>query len=176
MIPLLFCHGRASPWPCALNWLDLFSEPDLARQLYSNAFPLIDVGAMADDIIMQHRAMAILELMFKHIQKRDLAELTDPLVKLIAAEYNTSEQRDALMHWIMQNSDSAQPKMFLQTLARQLPQHREVFMTIAERLKEEGRAEAQREIAQALLRKGMSPEFVMEITGLTKPELKKLRR
>ena len=59
VIPLLFCHGRASPSP--MNWLDLFSEPEVARQLYGNAFPLIDVGAMADDEIMQHRAMAMLE-------------------------------------------------------------------------------------------------------------------
>ncbi|MFH8133238.1 Rpn family recombination-promoting nuclease/putative transposase [Pantoea osteomyelitidis] len=179
VIPLLFCHGRASPWPCTLNWLDLFSEPDLARQLYSNAFPLIDVGAMSDDVIMQHRAMAILELMFKHVHRRDLAELTDPLVKLMSAEYNTSEQRDALMHWVMQNGDSARPELFLQTLARRLPQHREVFMTIAERLEQkarlEGKQSARMEIAQALLRKGVEPVVVMETTGLTKEELAKIQ-
>lgn len=187
VIPLLFCHGRASPWPCTLNWLDLFSEPDLARQLYGNAFPLIDVGAMSDDVIMQHRAMAILELMFKHIHRRDLEELEEPLVKLIGAEYNTPEQRDALMHWAVQHGDSARPGTFLQTLARRLPQHEEEFMTIAERLRqeghvkgrmeghEEGKQSARMEIAQALLRKGVEPVVVMETTGLTKEELAKIQ-
>lgn len=76
VIPLLFCHGRASPWPFSLNWLSLFSEPEIARQLYTGAFPLVDVGVLDDDNIMQHRRMAMLELLLKHIRQRDLVDLT----------------------------------------------------------------------------------------------------
>ncbi|MDX7527185.1 Rpn family recombination-promoting nuclease/putative transposase, partial [Enterobacter hormaechei] len=43
VIPLLFYHGAASPYPYSLCWLDEFDDPESARQLYSTAFPLIDI-------------------------------------------------------------------------------------------------------------------------------------
>ncbi len=66
VVPLLFYHGIESPYPYSLCWLDCFADLNLARQLYASAFPLIDVTVMPDDEIMQHRRMALLEL----IQKR----------------------------------------------------------------------------------------------------------
>lgn len=62
VVPLLFCHGRATPWPYTTDWTALFAEPELARRLYTRSFPLIDVGAMDDADIMKHRRMAMLEL------------------------------------------------------------------------------------------------------------------
>ena len=72
VVPLLFYHGIESPYPYSLCWLDCFADPNLARQLYASAFPLIDVTVMPDDEIMQHRRMALLELIQKHIRQRDL--------------------------------------------------------------------------------------------------------
>ena len=43
VIPMLFYHGQQSPYPWSLNWLDEFDNPQLARQLYSEAFPLVDI-------------------------------------------------------------------------------------------------------------------------------------
>lgn len=62
VVLLLFYHGIESPYPYSLCWLDCFADPKLARQLYASAFPLIDVTVMPDDEIMQHRRMALLEL------------------------------------------------------------------------------------------------------------------
>ena len=187
VIPLLFCHGRASPWSAPMNWLDLFSEPEVAWQLYGNAFPLIDVGTMADDEIMQHRAMAMLELLLKHIRRRDLTELLDQLVTLIQAGYTTEQQLTVLMYWMVQNGDSAQPKALLKTLAQRLPHEEEKLMTIAQKLFQEGKLEGKLEgiqegdklaclrIAQTLLREGADPLSVMKITGLTEKELAQIK-
>ncbi|MBW6055079.1 Rpn family recombination-promoting nuclease/putative transposase [Escherichia coli] len=38
VVPLLFYHGETSPYPYSLNWLDEFDDPQLARQLYTEAF------------------------------------------------------------------------------------------------------------------------------------------
>lgn len=62
VVPLLFYHGEASPYPYSLNWLDEFDDPQLARQLYTEAFPLVDITIVPDDEIMQHRRIALLEL------------------------------------------------------------------------------------------------------------------
>ncbi|QOH81558.1 Rpn family recombination-promoting nuclease/putative transposase (plasmid) [Plesiomonas shigelloides] len=41
-----------------LNWL--------------KAFPLVDIAVIPDDEIMQHKRMALLELLQKHIRQQDL--------------------------------------------------------------------------------------------------------
>ncbi|MDI5754356.1 Rpn family recombination-promoting nuclease/putative transposase, partial [Salmonella enterica subsp. enterica serovar Montevideo] len=40
--------------------------------LYAAAFPLVDITVVSDDDIMQHRRIALLELIQKHIRQRDL--------------------------------------------------------------------------------------------------------
>ncbi|HED1252855.1 TPA: Rpn family recombination-promoting nuclease/putative transposase [Citrobacter amalonaticus] len=50
-------------------------DPQLARQLYTEAFPLVDITVISDDEIMQHKRIALLELMQKHIRDRDLMGL-----------------------------------------------------------------------------------------------------
>lgn len=72
-----------------MRWLDDFGDPSLAQQLYTGDFPLVDVTVIPDDEIMQHRRMAILELLQKHVRQRDLAELLEQLVTLLLAGYTT---------------------------------------------------------------------------------------
>ena len=71
VIPVLFYTGRQSPYPYSTDWLQEFSDPDLAARLYGTAFPFVDVTAIPDDDIMNHRSMAALTLLQKHIHRRD---------------------------------------------------------------------------------------------------------
>ena len=70
VIPILFYQGRRSPYPWSMRWLDNFADPETASQLYSGAFPLVDITVIPDDDIMQHRSMAALTLVQKHIRQR----------------------------------------------------------------------------------------------------------
>ncbi len=65
VIPLLFYHGRVSPWPYPMCWLAGFADPDVARRIYGDDFPLIDITTTPDDEIMRHRRVAMLELLQK---------------------------------------------------------------------------------------------------------------
>jgi predicted transposase/invertase (TIGR01784 family) len=186
-----FHDGLASPG----NWTELFASPEAARKLYTGNYPLIDVGAIDDDEIMMHRRMALLELMLKHAQTRDQAELTEHLVTLLIAGYTTDEQLVTLMNWMLQTGDTARPEAFLQELARRSPQHEEILMTIAQRLEHkareegrmegrveglvEGRTEGEREatlkIARAMLENGIDRNTVMKMTSLTEDDLAQIR-
>lgn len=79
MIPVLFYVGKRSPYPYSTRWLDEFDNPELAGKVYGWAYPLVDVTAIPDDEIMNHRSMAALTLLQKHIHQRDIATLTDRL-------------------------------------------------------------------------------------------------
>jgi predicted transposase/invertase (TIGR01784 family) len=102
VIPMLFYHGQITPYPYSMSWLEEFSDPELARQLYAGHFPLVDVTVIPDDEIMQHRRMAILELLQKHVRHRDLFELQERLVTLLLAGYTTREQLISLINYMLQ--------------------------------------------------------------------------
>lgn len=195
VIPLMFYHGQTSPYPYTLDWLALFDEPHLAKQLYGSAFPLVDVTVIPDDDIMQHRRMAVLELLQKHVRQRDLAELLDRLVTLLLTGYTTDEQLVSLLSYMLQVGETHSPVVLLKQLAARVPHHEDKIMTIAERLKEEGRAQgiaigiekgrqegrqegehlAAIKIARTLLASGLDQATVMNATGLTADELAQIR-
>lgn len=199
VIPILFYHGQVTPYPYPMNWLQEFSEPELAGQLYGNDFPLVDVTVISDDEIMTHRRMAILELLQKHVRQRDLAELLEQLVTLLLAGYTNNEQLTSLMNYMLQVGDTAAPENFIRELARRSPQHEEVLMTIAQKLeqkgiekgrqegrmegiqlgeakgRQEGVLEGKREVARTMLANGIDRDSVMKMTGLTADDLAQIR-
>ena len=199
VIPILFYHGQVTPYPYPMNWLQEFSEPELAGQLYGNDFPLVDVTVISDDEIMTHRRMAILELLQKHVRQRDLAELLEQLVTLLLAGYTNNEQLTSLMNYMLQVGDTAAPENFIRELARRSPQHEEVLMTIAQKLeqkgiekgrqegrmegiqlgeakgRQEGVLEGKLEVARTMLANGIDRDSVMKMTGLTADDLAQIR-
>lgn len=195
VIPILFYHGQVTPYPYPMNWLQEFSEPQLAGQLYGNDFPLVDVTVISDDEIMTHRRMAILELLQKHVRQRDLAELLEQLVTLLLAGYTNNEQLTSLINYMLQVGDTAAPENFIRELARRSPQHEEVLMTIAQKLeqkgiekgrlegiqlgeakgRQEGVLEGKLQVARIMLANGIDRDSVMKMTGLTADDLAQIR-
>lgn len=191
VIPLLFYHGQVSPYPYTLCWLDLFSDRALAEKLYTHDFPLADVTVIPDDDIMQHRRIAVLELIQKHIRIRDLSGLTDPLVTLLQAGYTEGTQLVSLMHYLLQAGNAADGESFIRNLARRVPQHGDALMTIAEQLEqkgmekgmekgmqigeqrgvEKGEREATLKIARNMLKNGIDRHSVLKMTGLSENDL-----
>ncbi|WP_338457241.1 Rpn family recombination-promoting nuclease/putative transposase [Citrobacter portucalensis] len=186
VIPMLFYHGQQSPYPWSLNWLDEFDNPQLARQLYSEAFPLVDLTVIPDDEIAQHRGVALLELMQKHIRDRDLMGLVDRLVSLLVTSTANDSQLQTLFNYLLRYGDVSRASEFIREVAERSPQHKEKLMTIAERLRQEGHQNGLQEgiqqgleqgvqkgtqeealrIAHIMLEQGIDRDLVQLITGL----------
>ncbi|MUX45876.1 Rpn family recombination-promoting nuclease/putative transposase [Shigella flexneri] len=163
VIPMLFYHGCRSPYPYSLCWLDEFAEPAIARKIYSSAFPLVDITVVPDDEIMQHRKMALLELIQKHIRQRDLLGNTN------------DRQLKALFNYVLQTGDAQRFRAFIGEITERAPQEKEKLMTIADRLREEGAMQGKHEealrIAQEMLDRGLDRELVMMVTRLSPDDL-----
>lgn len=191
VIPILFYQGRRSPYPYSMNWLDNFVDPQLAGKIYSQNFPLVDITVIADDEIMQHRSMAALTLIQKHIRQRDLTRLFDKLAGLLTRNHISGQQVIALVNYMLQAGKAQDARTLLFEMAQHAPQYGDELMTLAEQLKQEGRTEgiqqgiqegmhtgereASRKIAQAMLKKGISVADVIEMTGITAEELPSLQ-
>ncbi|WP_421667055.1 Rpn family recombination-promoting nuclease/putative transposase [Pluralibacter gergoviae] len=175
VIPVLFYAGRRTPYPWSTRWLDDFHRPEIAERLYRGAFPLVDVTIIPDDEIMEHRSMAALTLLQKHIHRRNLAELTDRLVTLLCSEYMTGQQLASLINYAIQVGDTPDAEGFVHQLARRVPQHEDALMTIAQQLEQKGVEKGiqlgKLEMARALVQQGMDLNTVARTSGFTPDEL-----
>ena len=187
VIPMLFYHGMASPYPYSMNWLNLFAEPTLAGTLYTDSFPLVDVTIIPDEAILQQKRIAMLELALKHARLRDLMELAEPMAFLLKCGLCTRDQLASLLTYLADVGDTNNPQRLLEILAKSSPEYEDVVMTIAQKLRQEGRKdgrkeghsegrlEEKREVARKMLMKGIDPVLVMQVTGLTEQELGQLK-
>lgn len=139
--------------------------------------------------------MALLELVQKHIRKRDLLGLVEKLATLLITGHANDNQLKALFNYLLQAGDTDRFRDFIHGMADRLPKHKERLMTIAERLRQEGhcsglqeghvnglqeglekglqqgkREEALR-IAASMLADGIDRQTILRITGLTADDL-----
>lgn len=146
--------------------------------------PLVDVTVVPDDEIVQHRRVALLELIQKHIRQRDLMGLIDQLVILLVTECANDSQITTLLNYILLTGDEARFKKFISELTRRMPQHRERIMTIAERIyndgwllgMEKGKEEGEQRLLRLLLQNGADPEWIQKITGLSTEQMQALEQ
>lgn len=89
-------------------------------------------------IDMQHRRIAILELLQKHIRQRDLMLLLEQLGTLLNAGYTTAEQLKVLFSYMGQRGYTANPKAFFNALVSHIPQE-ESMETLNEWLEKNGK-------------------------------------
>ena len=127
-----------------------------------------------DDEIMQHRSMAALTLVQKHIRQRDMAQLLDKLTRLFMLEKMSGQQITVLVNYMVQAGNTQDVQTLLYKLAQRVPQHGDKLMTMADQLREEGKRIALTDVAKAMLKRGLDTDAIMEMTGLSKDELQKL--
>ncbi|HGJ5880520.1 MAG TPA: Rpn family recombination-promoting nuclease/putative transposase [Arsenophonus nasoniae] len=195
VFPILFYCGEQSPHPYSTNWLDCFEDKELAKRIYTNPFKLADVTTLDDGEIMQHKRMALLELLQKHIRRRDMTELLDSIVKLLSYNYYTDNQVIMMFNYLIQEGNAQKPMEFITEIAKQSEKHEGALMTIAQQIEEigiqKGRIEGiqeglQRgiqqgiqktkiELAKQFLVNGVDRNTVKLSTGLSDEELNELQ-
>ena len=187
VVPLLFYHGKTSPYPYSMNWLDCFTKPEVAKALYSNNFPLVDVTVMDDSEIMQHKRTALLELVQKHIYQKDINDIIESLAILLLNDYHTDSQVRTLIEYLVTVGETQNVNTLLEELAHQVPKHEGTLMTIAEQLilqgkqeglqlgrqegEQKGRQDTLKEMARNLLLSGVDKDAIMKATGFSSREL-----
>ena len=127
--------------------------------------------------------MAILEFLQKHIRARDLMAFHEQLASLLLEGYTTGQQLRTIINYLVQAGNSIDHSALIRILAKKAPQHKDILMTIAEQLRQEGHGEGLRQgrsegrleatirIAQAMLNQGMERAQITQLTGLSEEAL-----
>ena len=98
----------------------------------------MDITIVPDDEIMQHRRIALLELIQKHIRDRDLIGMVDRITTLLVRGFTNDSQLQTLFNYLLQCGDTSRFTRFIEEIAERSPLQKERLMTIAERLRQEG--------------------------------------
>jgi predicted transposase/invertase (TIGR01784 family) len=121
-------------------------------------------------------------------------DFTDTLVTLLLERLITSKQLDSLVEYLLRVGETSNLEDLMRTLAKQVPEHEERFMTVAEQLEARGREqglkqglqqgrqegeqqgwqEAQLSIAKKMLSAGIDIALIAQTTELTEDEISKL--
>ena len=171
-------HQGKSPWSKSLKIEDLFAEPDLASQYFGRPI-LIDLPAMSDETLQQHKEIGPVEVVLKHVRQKDFNKhLKKDLCKLKPVR---DSSRRLVLQYMLKFADM-EPRKFAKVVGECIPRDREIIMSVAERLKAEGRAEAEASwhqrmlsMAKKLLMKGLGIKEVSEMTELPLSEIRHLR-
>lgn len=135
---------------------------------------------------MQHRRMALLELIQKHIRQRDLMGLVEQIVSLLLTGLTNDSQIKTLFNYILRTGDAPRFSEFIREVAERSPQYKEHLMTIADRLHEaglqkgrleglqEGRRDEALRIARTMLADGIDICTVQKITRLSAEDIQGL--
>ncbi len=130
-------------------------------------FPLVDITVVPDDEIVQHRRVALLELMQKPIRQRDLLGIVEHLTAILLSGYANDRQLKTLFNYLIHSGKALRLGKFIREVGRRQGK-REGRL---EGVEEGQRAEALR-IAQTMVAEGMALETVLRITGLSEADIR----
>ncbi|WP_119963842.1 Rpn family recombination-promoting nuclease/putative transposase, partial [Candidatus Fukatsuia symbiotica] len=129
VVPILFYHGKRRPYPYSRDLMDCFVDPELAREIYTKPFPLVDISVIPDEEIMTHGHVALMELVQKHIYMRDMINIVGPIAELLNKGYTNRELFHALLYYITYQGETKNTEKFFKALVDQTPTYREDIMT-----------------------------------------------
>ena len=147
VVPLVFYNG-SKKYSHSTDIFDLFGESELlARQLLFKPFHLIDLSQIPDDTLKENAWAGVLGFMQKHIHARNLLQRIDeivPLLKKLMALGADGYIIRALCYAV--NSGNIDSIDGLDKLTHGLsPKIGDEVMTLADRLRAEGRDQAKAE-------------------------------
>ncbi|EHC71615.1 Putative membrane protein, partial [Salmonella enterica subsp. enterica serovar Montevideo str. S5-403] len=91
---------------------------------------------VSDDDIMQHRRIALLELIQKHIRQRDLLGLVERIASLLVTGCANDRQLKALFNYLMiQHGHTPRFTTFIRDVVGHVPHTKERLMTLIERIR-----------------------------------------
>jgi predicted transposase/invertase (TIGR01784 family) len=116
VIPMLFYHGKQSPYPYSLALIECFEDKEFAKNYFFKDPFLVDIGLTPDEEIYKHKKLGLLEIVQKHIFTRDLASIAEDIVKLVKSTQPGHELFNSLVCYTLIQGDTPDVRRLLKRL------------------------------------------------------------
>ena len=154
VMPVVFYHGRVSPYPYSTDIFDCFAAPELAKNYYFKPFKLIDVTTIPDEELKRNIITAPFQIVAKHIRDNDLLPVLQDLAAggILAKNAQVSEGKlfCDVLYYAMSTGEISNRQAFETMLLEQTEAVRKPFMTILEQYQAEARQSKQQALQQGL--------------------------
>ena len=174
IVTILYYQGK-NPWGHSLNLKDLFAEPNLAMKYFARPI-LVDLPATSDKELMQHQEIGPIEVILKHVRRKDFGKGLNGFVAGLRTV--DGQSRKTVLRYLIQVADVSGPE-WIKIADQCLPgKDKEFIVTAAEQWMAEGMQQGMQQgiqqgmeterlaIAKSLLLRGAGSDFVAESTGL----------
>ncbi|UAW64643.1 Rpn family recombination-promoting nuclease/putative transposase [Mycoavidus sp. HKI] len=191
VFPIIFYRGTTA-YRGPLSLLDCFRDKPLAQEMFVLIKPiqLIDLSAIADNILMTHKRCAVLKLAQKYIHSLDLQQLAPKIFELFERYPLSIEKRKGLLYYLAKEGRGLD-EHFVQSMISIAPNYQEDIMSAAQYLIEEGRQKGLQEglqkglqkgerqmaltIAENMLKSGAALNFIKQVTQLSDEKIATLK-
>ena len=187
--PLVFYHGRATPYPYSLALKDCFNDPlNIMFDVLSKDILLIDVNQLSDEELKKQHWIGPLSRAMKYIREQDITPLALDILTSIAWQLDKPEAQDilnSLLKYLLRAGNIKNINLFIKEHTEQLTRPvRSAIMTAAEQLEamgmekglQKGIKQQTDEIALKMLHEGTDLAFITRITGLSTEDLARLQQ
>ena len=177
--PLILYSG-AKPYTYSMDLYDLYgSNKDLAKKTMGNPYHLIDLTKLPDEELQKYIWFGTMCLLAKHVHDADLLPFVmNQLAKMLKILDSLGEEDYIIkcVTYIYETGEDSKTQDIVKMIAQNFETiTEEKVMTIAERLRQEGRQEGLEKAAIALIKDGMELSKVSSILSLSESKLKKLK-
>jgi predicted transposase/invertase (TIGR01784 family) len=177
VFPLVLYNGQRSPYPHDLNLADLFENRDFARAMPLGNFKLIDLTITSDADILQHKKVALLEMVQKHVVQRDFKQAMSSIIEALHLAHDIKLSNDivgSVFVYLMNTLETDEVDELFNTIKLKVPYYEENIMTYAESKKQEGKQEGKMEVAHELKTLGIPLKDIQKATGLSPKQIEEL--
>ena len=194
IVPVILYNGQ-SAYSYSTNFFDMYTEEhrELAREIMTNSFQLIDLNYIKDEQLRGHVWASILEFAmqsntnkFRNDIELILKKLVNKLVE-IESERDGDILIDSVLCYTLRVADMRgnNPRECLETITKEFSKkNRGKIMAMADRLeetgrkegREEGREEGQEQIIINMIKQNVDIENIHEYTGWSIDSIEKIKK
>lgn len=190
--PIIFYHGKQTPYPYTTNFYEQFVAPNIAKEIFPGDIQLVDVGQIEDEILKKQLWTGLMEYVAKHIYARDIADyLTDISREMSKIEAYSQGIMfiELVAHYVYNSSNNNQsPEQFTQALSAHLsaeggskimsPAQQFINLGIERGIEqgiEQGIEKGMLQVAKRMIATGDEVEHISSVTGLSEDVICQLR-
>jgi len=182
IIPVVLYHG-GKKWKLANRFIALFKFPELLKEFIPDfQFQLLDISHSADEEIKGNTVLRILLMTLKYIFKPELKHKLQEILKLfheIKDKYSARDYLVALVNYLVNSPGNLTDNEINESISEVFSQGGDIMATIAEKWidqgVEKGIEKGKWDVVKNMLRKGISIDFIEEITGFTAEKIKQFK-
>ena len=188
--PILFYSGKEK-YRAPLSLYEMFNNAEKAKEFLTKPIQIIETRSFGKDRIKDKYYAGLMMYFMNKIHERDIYPYISEVIELIGeiSKEGDIEYIESILYYIIERADTEEvDEIFSGFKEAVTKEHKEVVMTIAERLMERGREQGREagiqigiekgreEVAVNMVSKKVNERIIAETTGLTLEEVRKLRK